>query len=156
MRAVAQDKYALRDLHREIDLLDRKLAHLQKHETFDSAEERTAAVRKLNVRRDQHVVLAQSLIDLGIEYHPSEVPLSIRTPEQAAALEADSRASTEMITKAEVIEISSEPSIPSEPTEFGSLISRLERESGITSSSLSSWKDDLAAYRRRRQKAQSA
>lgn len=155
MRSVAQDKYALRDLHREIDLLDRKLAHVQKYEAFDSEEERNAAVRKITIRRDQHVVLAQSLIGLGIEYHPSEVPVSLRTPEQIAALEkADAEASQATIKEAKAIEIL--PVAPSQPTEFGNLVARLEHESGIPSSSLASWKDDLAAYRRRRQKAQSA
>jgi hypothetical protein len=155
MRALVQDKYALRDLHREIDLLDRKLNHTMKHQSFETEEERAAAVRKLTVRRDQHVVLAQSLIDLGIEYHPSEVPPSLRTPEQIASLEADAQATPDVVAQVEAIEEEAPVARP-DPTDFGAMVSRLERENSMTSSPLAAWKDDLAAYRRRRQKAQSA
>lgn len=154
MRAIVQDKYALRDLHREINLLDRKLSHTVKYEVFESEEERAAAVRKISIRREQHVVLAQSLIDLGIEYQLQEVPASLRTPEQNAAIEAmpDTEARPEQVADAMAQEAAQD--IPAQPTEFGTQISRLERESGITSSSLASWQDDLAAYRRRRAKTQ--
>lgn len=159
MRAIVQDKYALRDLHREINLLDRKLSHIQKYEAFDSEEERAAAVRKISIRREQHVVLAQSLIDLGIEYHPSEVPISVRTPEQTALLEQlnaqanDREASAEQVAEA-IAEEAAAAEAAKEPSDFGVQVARLERESGITSSPLSAWKDDLAAYRRRRSKTQ--
>ena len=47
MRTVVQDKYYLRDLHREIDLYDRKLVHMLKHEVFATDALRDAATRKL-------------------------------------------------------------------------------------------------------------
>lgn len=77
-------KYYLRSLHQEIDLYDRKLAHLLKYEAFASDKERDAAAQKLSSRRNLLVLDARQLVDEGIEYKVSEIPRSLRTPEQLA------------------------------------------------------------------------
>ena len=45
------EKVRLKMLHEEIDLFDRKLAHLMKYDVFPSETERNAAARKLALKR---------------------------------------------------------------------------------------------------------
>ena len=78
MSAIPQDKYQLKILHEEIDLFDRKLAHLMKYDVFPSDVERNAAARKLQLKRDALVLKAKALTDEGTEFKPNDLPRSFR------------------------------------------------------------------------------
>lgn len=73
-----EDKYYLKSLHNEIDLYDRKLAHMSKFELFASAAERATAIGKMTTKRATLVRIAQKLAQNGIEFHPSDLPCSFR------------------------------------------------------------------------------
>lgn len=79
-----ESKYHLKSVHAEIDLFDRRLAHLQKYDVFETEAARAAAERKLNLKRDPLVVTARRLAAEGVEYKESELPRSFR-PEGAPA-----------------------------------------------------------------------
>ena len=81
--APVHNKYYLKTLHEEIGLLDRKIAHLLKYESFATDKERNAAASKLSVKREQLVRTAQEMVTAGIEFKPSEQPRSL-APEQPA------------------------------------------------------------------------
>lgn len=85
MAAVVRDRYHLKSLHEEIDLFDRKIAHLLKFEKFDSDEDRETAARKLTVKRETLVKTARRLAAEGVEFKPNEVPKSLRSKEELAA-----------------------------------------------------------------------
>ncbi len=78
MAVPAHDKYYLRSLHDDIALYDRKLAHLNKFETFATEADRVASAKKLNSKRDLLVRTAALLVSEGIEFKPSELPPSLR------------------------------------------------------------------------------
>ena len=82
MAAVIADKYHLKSIHDEIDLFDRKLAHLMNFEKFDSDAERDLAVQKMNSKRETLVKTALRLAAEGIEFKPSELPRSLRPKDQ--------------------------------------------------------------------------
>lgn len=167
MRTVVQDKYFLRDLHREIDLYDRKLVHLTKHETFDSDTLRDAAVRKLSVKRDALVSTARSLHASGIEFAAHELPRSLRpddwtdpreamtlTVESTVAAEARLATDTAVTTRAAAAALNpnSKPA-----SSFGEAIQRLSKmaplgEDAPLAAALGSWQDDLLAYKKKRRK----
>src|SRR5579875_902603 len=81
MAAPAQDKYFLRSLHQEIDLFDRKLAHMLRYDSFASDNERKASANKLQVKRDSLARTARKLVEDGIEFKASELPRSFRGEE---------------------------------------------------------------------------
>lgn len=152
MRTVVQDKYYLRDLHREIDLYDRKLIHLEKHEVFASEALRDAAVKKMVTKRDSLAATARSLAAAGIEFHESELPRSFRPEGWVETPHADTLA-----TPAEVAEATSVLKAPVSMSAFGKQITQLQtqalrEEESPLASALGSWQDDLAAYKKRRQK----
>jgi hypothetical protein len=72
------EKVRLKMLHEEIDLFDRKLAHVMKYDVFPSETERNAAVRKLSLKRDALVAKAKALTDDGTEFKPNDLPRSFR------------------------------------------------------------------------------
>ena len=72
------EKVRLKMLHEEIDLFDRKLAHLMKYDVFPSDVERNAAARKLQLKREALVVRAKALTDEGTEFKPNDLPRSFR------------------------------------------------------------------------------
>ena len=72
------EKVRLKMLHEEIDLFDRKLAHLMKYDVFPSETERNAAARKLSLKRDALVAKAKALTDEGTEFKPNDLPRSFR------------------------------------------------------------------------------
>ncbi len=152
MRTVVQDKYFLRDLHREIDLYDRKLIHLVKHEVFASDALRDAAARKLANKREQLAETARTLAASGIEFQETDLPRSFR-PEGWAEVSGINQEATGAQTAVAVTAMGGvEPA-----SHFGEEIARLqqqvrEQESPLASA-LGSWQDDLAAYKKRRQKA---
>jgi len=84
--AKVQDKYYLKSLHEEIGLYDRKLAHLAKYETFATEADREAAIGKMSTKREALAKTAQKLVQDGIEFHPSELPRSLR-PQASAEQE---------------------------------------------------------------------
>jgi len=152
MRTVVQDKYFLRDIHREIDLYDRKLIHMVKHETFATEALRDAAARKLAHKRELLAETARTLAASGIEFNESDLPRSFR-PEGWTESAGSNGEATGAQTAAAVSTLEKiEPSSP-----FGEEIARLqsqairEQESPLASA-LGSWQDDLAAYKKRRQK----
>ncbi|MEG9436714.1 hypothetical protein JAO29_11135 [Edaphobacter sp. HDX4] len=81
MPVIPSGKYQLRSLHEEIDLFDRKLAHLQKYEAFATEEERSTSVEKMTAKRNLLIRKAQQMIDEGIEFSESERPRSLRPHE---------------------------------------------------------------------------
>jgi hypothetical protein len=94
-----ESKYHLKNLHAEIDLYDRRLAHLLKFEVFATEAARAAATRKLNLKRDPLVATAKRLAAEGVEFQLSELPRSFRpegvpvpAPIEAAATEPKSTA----------------------------------------------------------------
>jgi hypothetical protein len=72
------EKVRLKMLHEEIDLFDRKLAHLMKYDVFPSETERNAAARKLALKREALVLKAKALTDEGTEFKPNDLPRSFR------------------------------------------------------------------------------
>jgi hypothetical protein len=73
-----ENKYQLKTIHAEIDLYDRRLAHLLKYEVFETEAARAAAARKLTLKRDPLVVTAKRLAAEGVEFKESELPRSFR------------------------------------------------------------------------------
>lgn len=73
-----EGKYQLKTLHAEIDLLDRRLAHVLKFETFETDALRDAAAKKIVTKRETLVQTAKRLASEGVEYKESELPRSFR------------------------------------------------------------------------------
>ncbi len=84
--AKVQDKYYLKSLHEEIDLYDRKLAHMAKYELFASDAERNAALGKMTTKRATLARTAKKLMEDGIEFQPSDLPRSFRPQTEDAEL----------------------------------------------------------------------
>lgn len=78
-------KYELRELHRQIDLYDRKIAACESFEKFDSEMERASSRQKLVNKRERLVKSARVMENLGVEYDPAQLPRSFRSAEAAAA-----------------------------------------------------------------------
>lgn len=76
--APRRDKYFLRDLHREIDLYDRKLAYLDKFVEFASPGDREEAEKGLLSKRALLEKAALELVASGVEYEEKDVPRSLR------------------------------------------------------------------------------
>lgn len=68
MQANAFSKYALKDLHHSIALIDRRIVDCGKDEKFDSAERREVALQKLTHKRAALVKAALVLSGLGVTY----------------------------------------------------------------------------------------
>lgn len=152
MRTVVQDKYFLRDLHREIDLYDRKLIHLLKHEVFATEALRDAAVRKLSTKRESLAATARTLVESGIEFQDNDLPRSFRPEGWVGAPQVDTEASPAEVAVASVSLTATPPS-----SAFGTQVANLQRqalreEESPLATALGSWQDDLAAYKKKRQK----
>lgn len=85
MPAKPASKYDLKDLHQEIDFFDRKIAYCRTHETFESEQEREAALQKLITKRESLVKSVTEAISRGIEYDPKYLPRSLRQETEKAA-----------------------------------------------------------------------
>jgi hypothetical protein len=83
-----ESKYHLKSIHSEIDLFDRRLAHLNKFEVFETEAARAAAARKLSLKRDPLVATAKRLASEGVEFKESELPRSFRPDGLPAPVEA--------------------------------------------------------------------
>ncbi len=79
-----QDKYYLKSVHEEIDLLDRKLAHLDKYDVFDTDAARNTAASKMQASRELLARTARRLASEGIEFRESELPRSFREADESA------------------------------------------------------------------------
>jgi hypothetical protein len=81
----------LRALHQEIDLFDRKLAHLAKYGEYSSEADRKAAASKLEKKRETLAVEARKLVKSGVDFQISELPRSFRedAPQTAPAKAAE-------------------------------------------------------------------
>ena len=75
----SHDKYFLKDLHQEIDLYDRKLAHLENYAEFASPAEREEAKAKLITKRAALEKAAKELAAQGIEFSEADLPRSFST-----------------------------------------------------------------------------
>ncbi len=71
-------KYALKDLHQEIDFYDRKIAYCQKYEKFDSEELRAASLKKLVTKRESLVKAALAMSSRGVVCDPKYLPRSFK------------------------------------------------------------------------------
>jgi hypothetical protein len=78
MQARPSSKYHLKDLHREIDLFDRKIAYCRNYEKFTSEFERESACHKLVTKRESLVKRAAAMTSQGIEYDPKQLPRSMK------------------------------------------------------------------------------
>jgi hypothetical protein len=83
MQVKIDSKYALKDLHEEIDLFDRKIAYCENHETFDSPQARESALQKLATKRESLVKAALGMASRGIECDPKYLPRSFKAAELA-------------------------------------------------------------------------
>ena len=81
---VPRDKYFLRSLHQEIDFYDRKLAYLNEYQIFASSSDREDAEKKMLAKRAALAETARELAAAGVEFNPSDLPRSFRTPENTA------------------------------------------------------------------------
>jgi hypothetical protein len=79
-----ESKYYLKSVHAEIDLFDRRLAHLMKYDVFDTEAARAAAARKLTLKREPLVQTAKRLAAEGVEA-PVEEKLEPETVSVASA-----------------------------------------------------------------------
>lgn len=84
MPAHPATKYHLKDLHHEIDYLDRKIAYCRDYEKFVSGQERDSALRRLVVQREKLVKVAVGLASKGVEYDPAQLPRSFKDTPPAA------------------------------------------------------------------------
>jgi len=84
MAAVVADKYHLKSIHEEIDLFDRKLAHLMNFEKFESDTDRDLAAQKMTAKRETLVKTALRLAAEGVEFKPGDLPRSLRPKDQPA------------------------------------------------------------------------
>ncbi len=155
MRTVVQDKYFLRDVHREIDLYDRKMIHLVKHETFATDVLRDAAIRKLSLKREGLVTTAKSLAASGIEFADHELPRSLRP--EGWVDERIVSTDTEATAAATADAVAAAEGTGGKPSSFGAQVARLQRsvplgEESPLAAALGSWQDDLAAYKKKRRK----
>jgi hypothetical protein len=78
-------KYHLKDLHKEIDLFDRKIEHCEHHAKFDSEEDRASALQKLVTARQKVVKAAAAMVSQGIDFDPAQLPRSLKAELQAAS-----------------------------------------------------------------------
>lgn len=79
-------KYLLKSVHEDISLLDRKLAHLLKYETFPTEKARDAQAARLNTKRNQLIRTATQLAGSGVEFNPADLPASLRPVAEPEAI----------------------------------------------------------------------
>jgi hypothetical protein len=73
------NKYHLKDVHQEIDYLDRKIAYAETLEKFASEADRAAALKKLRLKRDPLAAAARELAGQGVEWEAKDLPRSFST-----------------------------------------------------------------------------
>ena len=103
MATPAHDKYYLKTLHEEIDLFDRKLAHMLKYDTFNSDAERKTSTDKMTAKRNLLARTAKQLVSEGIEFKNSELPRSFRGEETDATAPQAAEPSAAKVSEPEVV-----------------------------------------------------
>lgn len=88
MQTYSPTKYHLADLHKEIDLFDRKIAYCRQFEKFDAESERASALSKLQKKRLSLLKIAMSFSDQGIEFDPKSLPRSLAVDANGKITEA--------------------------------------------------------------------
>ena len=88
MQTRPASKYHLKDLHKEIDLYDRKIEYCQHHAKFECEEDRASALQKLVRSRKKAVNAAAVMVSQGVEFDPEQLPRSMKAELQAAATQA--------------------------------------------------------------------
>lgn len=78
-------KYQLKELHRQIDLYDRKIAACETFEKFDSEMARASSRQKLVNRRERLVKSARAMESQGVEFDAAQLPRSYKQAEAASA-----------------------------------------------------------------------
>ena len=78
MQVRPDTKYALRNLHEEIDLYDRKIAYCENLEKFDSDADRESARQKLVSKRSVLVKAALAMAGRGVECEAKYLPRSFK------------------------------------------------------------------------------
>jgi hypothetical protein len=130
-----EGKYFLKSVHAEIDLFDRRLAHLMKYDVFESEAARAAAARKLTLKREPLVKTAKRLVADGVEYKESDLPRSFR-PEGVPA-------------PVEPVKVEPEPVAAAAPTE-----NRSARRQGSPYAGTSlDWEKSVQHYMQKKAKA---
>jgi len=89
MANIVENKYYLKTVHDEIDLYDRKLAHLLNFETFATEADRAAATRKLTLKRDALALTAKRLAEEGIEFNQNDLPRSFRPKDAVMVVDVE-------------------------------------------------------------------
>lgn len=79
---IPDSKFALQDLHQEIDLFDRKIAYCQNLEKFDSETARASALHKLTTKRESLVKAALGMASRGVVCDPRYLPRSFKAEAQ--------------------------------------------------------------------------
>jgi len=77
-KEVPHDKYFLKSLLQEIDLYDRKLAHLESYVKYAAIADREGAEDKLVAKRASLAQTAMRLVSDGVEFNLSDLPRSLR------------------------------------------------------------------------------
>jgi len=80
------NKYRLKDLHHEIDFMDRRIAYCHTYEKFESEHARAGAVRKLLTKRGTLVKEAVDLASKGVEFDPKHLPRSFKNVQPAPSV----------------------------------------------------------------------
>ncbi len=117
MAAPAHTKYFLKTLHEEIDLFDRKLAHMLKYEAFATDAARKSSASKMQAKRELLARTARQLASEGIEFKHSDLPRSFRSDDEAPESSVAAVAPTD--TAAAVADMP-EPSASTSPRSFPS------------------------------------
>lgn len=81
------NKYHLKDVHREIDYLDRRIAYSESLEKFASEDERKNAIKKLVTKRGTLVKAAAELVNQGVEWDAKDLPRSFSNRTETAVSE---------------------------------------------------------------------
>ncbi len=117
MAAPAHTKYFLKTLHEEIDLFDRKLAHMLKYEAFANDAARKSSASKMQAKRELLARTARQLASEGIEFKPSDLPRSFRNGDEMPGDAIPSAAPTDTAATARH---TAEPSAMTSPRSFPS------------------------------------
>ena len=88
MQAKPDNIYVLKDMYAEIGFFDRKIAHCQAFEKYDSEQARASAVQKLVTARESLVKTALAMAGRGVECDPKYLPRSLKEKEPVAVPEA--------------------------------------------------------------------
>ncbi len=103
-----EGRYYLKSVHEEIDLFDRKLAHLTNYGEFGSDAERADAAKKMNTKRETLAKKARQLAADGVEFKPNELPRSFRPKDEVPV----AKVAAEEETKKEPVEKVSQAGMP--------------------------------------------